>query len=479
MIRVNILALMKRLCPLVLTLFLVFASQVSFSENIYGLIPKEARNDGKLGVVVMSLKTDQKILEYNPDRLFIPASNQKVITSVSALSLLGTDYRFKTEFYSGGGASNGVLYGGLYIKGYGEPSLTTEHLRLIAEEFKRRGIREIKGGIIVDDSYFDGVRYGKGWKEEWKGDFYSPAISALTLNQNTFEIRVYPSKPGRIPTVELEPRGTNINIINKATTSYRKGGITAKWYEEGKTIVLRGNISPRTSLYSIKTTVGNPALYTGSVFKRTLEEAGIKVSGLVATGEVPNWASAFYTHFSDPLYLIVTEYNKNSINIIGENLIKTLGAEFKKAPGSWEKGAQVISEFLRKTVGVKDPFTIVDGSGLSPLNQVSPKVITEILRYAYKNRFIAPHFLTSLPIAGVDGTLKHRFSTSEVRGRILAKTGYLNNVRALSGYVFTKGGDVLVFSILANGLGWKAKEFQNDLLSQLVECCGANGFKGN
>jgi len=477
--RVNIFALMKRLYPLLLILVFAFAGQVGFSENVYDLIPKEARNDGKLGVVVKSLKTDQKIFEYNPDKLFVPASNQKVITSVSALSLLGTDYRFKTEFYSGGGVSNGVLYGGLYIKGYGDPSLTTEHLGLIAQEFKKRGIKEIKGGIMVDDSYFDGVRYGKGWKEEWKGDFYSPAISALTLNQNTFEIKVYPSKPGRIPTVELEPSGTNINIINKAVTSYRKGGITAKWYEEGKTIMLRGSISPRASSYSIKTTVGNPALYTGSVFKKAMEDAGIKVRGLVVRSEVPYWARVFYTHYSDPLYLIVTEYNKNSVNIIGENLIKTLGAEFKTAPGSWEKGAQVISEFLRKTVGVKDSFIIVDGSGLSPLNQVSPKVITEILRYAYKNQLIGPHFLTSLPIAGVDGTLKHRFSTSEVRGRILAKTGYLNNVRALSGYVFTKSGDVLVFSILANGLGWKAKEFQNNLLSQLVECCGTNGFKSN
>ena len=118
------------------------------------------------------------------------------------------------------------------------------------------------------------------------------------------------------------------------------------------------------------------------------------------------------------------------------------------------------------------------GSGLSLLNRVSPKTLTEVLSYAYENRIIASDFIDSLPIAGVDGTLKKRFRESDVQGRVMAKTGYLNNVRALSGYVFTKQGDVLVFSILDNGLGWKTKEFQSSLLSELVGCCGA-GVAGN
>ena len=118
------------------------------------------------------------------------------------------------------------------------------------------------------------------------------------------------------------------------------------------------------------------------------------------------------------------------------------------------------------------------GSGLSLLNRVSPKTLTEVLSYAYTNRIIASDFIDSLPIAGVDGTLKKRFRQSDVQGRVMAKTGYLNNVRALSGYVFTKQGDVLVFSILDNGLGWKTKEFQNNLLSELVGCCGP-GAVGN
>jgi D-alanyl-D-alanine carboxypeptidase/D-alanyl-D-alanine-endopeptidase (penicillin-binding protein 4) len=471
--RVKIVALMKILYSAIAALFLI-TSGAGWSQDLYQLIPEEARSNGKLGVIVKSLTTDQKILEHNSEKLFVPASNQKVITSVAALSLLGGDYRFKTEFYSGGGVLEGVLHGGLYIKGYGDPTLSTEHLNSIAHEFKKLGIKEVRGGITVDDSFFDSTRYGKGWKEQWKGDFYSPPISALTLNQNTFEIKVYPSKLGQIPKVKLEPSGTNINIINKAVTSNKKGGVTAKWLEDGKTIMLQGRISPRTPSYTIKTTVSNPTTYTGSAFRKILEDSGIKVQGFVVMNKVPHWARIIYTHYSDPLNLIINEYNKNSVNIIGENILKTLGAEFKHIPGSWESGAQVVTEFLHR-IGVNDEFVIVDGSGLSPLNQVSPKVLSDVLKYAYKNQMISLQFITSLPIAGVDGTLKNRFSTPDVKGRVFAKTGYLSNVRSLSGYIYTKTGDVLVFSILDNGSGWKAREFQNDLLIQLVECCKSNG----
>ncbi|MGE5443880.1 MAG: D-alanyl-D-alanine carboxypeptidase/D-alanyl-D-alanine-endopeptidase [Ignavibacteriales bacterium] len=451
-------------------------SSSELSEELSGIIPKRASRNGKLGILVKSLKTNEKIFEYNSDELFIPASNAKVIVSVTALSLLKPEYRFKTEFYSGGKISGGVLQGGLYIKGYGDPTLSTERLRSIANEFKKMGIKQVAGGIIVDDSYFDGVRYGKGWKKQWEGDVYSPAISALSLNYNTLDLNVYPSKLDRIPIISTEPQGANVNIINKAVTNNRRSRLMAVWLEEGKTIMLQGSISPRVSSYTFKLTVGNPAAYTGSVFKKTLEEAGITVQGFVSSGAIPNLPKVFYTSFSDPLYMIVAEYNKNSVNIIGENITKTLGAQLKGTPGTWDKGTEVISEFLSK-IGIKDGFEIVDGSGLSPLNRVSPYVLTEVLKYAYKNQLISSQFLNSLSIGGVDGTLKRRFRRSEVEGKIMAKTGHLNNVNTLSGYLFTNSGDVLVFSILANGLGSKAKEIQNHLLVKLVECCDNNHYR--
>ena len=474
---------MKRICATFLVLVLLSSSQIVFSNSnseyyhkILQSIPKEALSNGRLGVVVKSLTTDELIFQYNPDKLFVPASNVKVLTSVTALSILKPDYRFKTVFYSGGDVTQGVIHGGLYIKGYGDPTLSTQHLETIAEEFKSLGVKEIKGGIIVDDSYFDNIRYGKGWKEKWKGDVFSPPISALSLNYNTFYIKVYPSKPGRIPIVALEPKGTNVNVINKAITTNKGGRLTAVWLEGGKTIKLDGSISRRTPSYTLEITTRNPTLYAGSAFKRILDDAGIRVEGYVTVGVVPDWAGVLYTHFSDPLYLIIAEFNKNSVNIIGENIVKTLGATIIGEPGTWEKGTQVVSNFLHE-IGIKDSFEIFDGSGLSLLNRVSPNAITDVLEYAYNNQVISLKFLNSLSIGGVDGTLKKRFRRSEVEGRVMAKTGHLSNVNALSGYLFTKSGDVLVFSILANGLGSKATSFQNSLLGELVDCCGRDNIR--
>ena len=474
---------MKRIFATFIALAILLSSQDVFSKSsseysqkLLESIPKEALSNGRLGVVVKSLTSDELIFQYNSDKLFVPASNVKVLTSVSALSILNPDYRFKTEFYSGGDITNGVIHGGLYIKGYGDPTLSTEHLESIAQEFKSLGIKEIKGGIIVDESYFDNVRYGKGWKEKWKGDVFSPPISALSLNYNTFYIKVYPSKPGRIPIVALEPKGTNVNVINKAITTNKGGRLTAVWLEGGKTIKLDGSISRRTPSYTLEITTRNPTLYAGSAFKRILDDAGIRVEGYVTVGVVPDWAGVLYTHFSDPLYLIIAEFNKNSVNIIGENIIKTLGAEVIGEPGTWEKGTEVVSNFLHE-IGIKDSFEIFDGSGLSLLNRVSPNAITDVLEYAYNNQVISLKFLNSLSIGGVDGTLKKRFRRSEVEGRVMAKTGHLSNVNALSGYLFTKSGDVLVFSILANGLGSKATSFQNSLLGELVDCCGSDNIR--
>lgn len=236
--------------------------------------------------------------------------------------------------------------------------------------------------------------------------------------------------------------------------------------------MLSGRIKPK-AVVTLKIPVLKPTLFTGNVIKNAIEESGIKVSGPLVANKVPRWANIIYTHYSDPLPAVITEYNKNSVNIIGENIMKALGAQYKGIPGTWDKGSVVISEFLNE-VGIKNGFKIVDGSGLSPLNRVSPETLTDILSYAYKSTLISSDFLESLPVAGVDGTLKKRFTQSDIQGRVRAKTGYLKNVRALSGYIFTKKGDVLVFSILSNGFGWKTKELQNDLLVQLIECCKDN-----
>jgi len=208
---------------LVLSLFLFLpiyktssATYQDYSSKLLKIIPSKARKNSKLGVVVKSLINKKKIFEYNSDKLFIPASNQKVIVSTVALSLLKSKYRFKTEFYAGGEIRNGILHGGLYVKGYADPTINTESLTLIAQQFRHKGLKQINGDLYLDDSYFDKLKYPVGWKDEWRNDFYSPPISSLSLNYNNFEVVVFPSKNRTKVLVSTEPPYSGLKIINSA-----------------------------------------------------------------------------------------------------------------------------------------------------------------------------------------------------------------------------------------------------------------------
>ncbi|MGI9553309.1 MAG: D-alanyl-D-alanine carboxypeptidase/D-alanyl-D-alanine endopeptidase [Thermodesulfobacteriota bacterium] len=442
----------------------------NYQSQFSALIPQSARGNGKLGVYVKSLNDDRVIFHYNENKNFIPASNNKVISSYAALSLLGKDFRFKTEFYTGGEINDGTVFGGLYIKSYGDPSVTTGDLVSIVLKMKAMGIKRIKGDIYLDDTYFDNVEYANGWKNEWIGDYYCPPIAAFALNYNTVDVSVSPTKIGNSPRVNIEPESYILNINNKAVTSKHKSSLIVRLDPSGKLLNISGRINRKSGPQKFTISALEPATYYGLVFRNLLLEQGIEFDGQIVRKEVPPWSSVFYTHYSEPLHVIINEFNKDSVNIIGETLVKTLGAEYVGTPGTWEGGSYVISKFLKES-GIGGNVEISDGSGLSRYNQVSPKVLATILSEAYNRSNFSYEFLSSLPVAGVDGTLKKRFRGSRIKGRVAAKTGYLNGVRALSGYVFAKDGNILVFSVISNGLGYKAKAFQNELLLQLIDCC--------
>ncbi|MEE9252669.1 MAG: D-alanyl-D-alanine carboxypeptidase/D-alanyl-D-alanine-endopeptidase [Thermodesulfobacteriota bacterium] len=468
-----------RALAIVLSIVVLLAPAASFGEwvssaklnrELTKLISGNRSASARIGVAVKSLKTGKVIFSHNAGKMFVPASNVKVFLSAAALQFLKPDYRFKTEFYITGPILHRSIYGDMYVKGYGDPTMRTSDLRFIARELKKLGIDRIMGSIMVDETFFDSVRFGLGWKKKWKGLAYSPPISALSLNYNTFEVSVYPTRVGLPPRVEIDPKGAGIKVVNRAVTSSRWGRLYGDVREGGGAMTIRGRISSRSGKLTVTKAVPVPPIYTGRVLRANLKESGIEVEGDVALGKVPSSAHLLYTHYSDTLDRVINLYNKSSVNLIGENIIKVLGAKYMGAPGTWEKGANVVGRFLG-VVGVKEGARVVDGSGLSPLNRSSPEALVEVLRFAYRNKLISHEFVTSLSIGGVDGTLEGRFKKSELEGRVMAKTGYLKSVRTLSGYLFTKSGDVLAFSILSNGLGSEVKEIQQNLLMKLVECC--------
>lgn len=441
-----------------------------YQNKLNSILPDSAVNNDNLGVYVESLTSGKAIAKYNQKKSFIPASNNKVITSFAALNLLGKAYRYKTSFYSGGEITNGTVFGGMYIKASGDPSIDTERLEAIVKDFKEMGIKEIKGNLNLDDSFFDDRVYGDGWKEDWRGDYYCPPIGAFSLNYNTIDIKVSPGKIGKEARIEVFPETFKVRIVNNAETSYKSSSLSAKLDKNDEYLTINGRINHKSAGQRFTISINNPTRYFGVVFSNMLVAHGIEFEGDVMRVEIPKWATRFYSSNSSPLHEIITHFNKDSINIIGEALVKTIGANFSEEPGTWENGAKVITDYL-KSRGMKEDIIYVDGSGLSKHNSVSPYLIVKVLADAYKSDSYSKEFVSSLPVSGVDGTLKRRFRERGLRGRIMAKTGYLNGVRALSGFVKTNSGEVLAFSIISNGLGWKAKAFQNDLLSELVDCC--------
>lgn len=463
----------RSIIPFLLALILLtngVSASDYYQNSLTRLLPEKALNNDKLGIYVESVTTGRTILKYNHKKSFIPASNNKVITSFAALNLLGKSYRYKTSVYSGGEITNGILYGGMYIKASGDPSIDTERIEAIVKDFKEMGIKEIKGNIHLDDSYFDDLSYAQGWKEGWRGDYYCPPIGSFSLNYNTIDIKVTPGKIGKQAKIEVFPEAFKVGVVNNTETSHKSSALSAKLDENDEYLTVIGRINHRSGGQRFTISVNNPTRYFGVVVSNMIVENGIKFEGDVIRVKTPEWATKFYVSSSPQLSDIIADFNKNSVNIIGEALVKTLGASFSEEPGTWENGSKVITDYL-KSVGMDGEITIADGSGLSKNNSVSPYLLVKILSNAYNNSSLSNEFVSSLPVAGVDGTLKKRFTHGNIKGKVLAKTGYLNGVRALSGFINTNSGEVLAFSIISNGLGWQAKAFQNDLLTELIDCC--------
>ena len=434
-------------------------------KKILSFISKNASSKRKIGIMVRSADTGRTVFRYNSKKEFIPASNNKILSSIAALSLLGKDFRFKTKFYLGGGIHSGVGHGGLYVKGFGDPTIDIGKFREIAERIKALGITAIEGGIYLDGSYFDDTLYAEGWDPEWFDKGFCPPVTAISFNYSSAKIRISASKVQGAPvTVRTEPAEFPFPIRSRVSASLKRSGVRAE-YNERNELKISGYVSSRKKAETLELSVPDPFFYFGAVLKQVLEEEGIEVSGPIDRRRVPRWTGKIFTHYSEPLGTIIHEYNKESVNIIGESIVKVIGAKHLSTPGSWKSGTQVIENHLRM-IGLNGNFSMADGSGLSRLNRVSPEDITHALAKVYKDPDISEEFISSLPVAGVDGTLKKRFRS--LKGKVYAKTGYLEGARSLSGYVFGKNGQVYVFSIISNGMGARVKKLQNLLLRELV-----------
>jgi len=432
----------------------VAASEAPVSQALAAFLRSAALRGARVGVVVDELQSGRRLAEHDAAVDLVPASNQKLLISAAALDHWGPAHTFETPILIEGELlPDGVLDGTLWVIGQGDPSLVSETLWKLAEEIRLRGLREIRGGIGVDPSFFDAQRFHPDWEPVSSRAYYAP-VSAFSANYSSFRIDIAPAeKVGAPVLVRLAPSLPYFRTSAEAVT-LRGGGqlgldVDVLADGSGESVRVTGAVSADRPPSTYWRAIGLPERYAASVLRAQLEAQGVKVAPRVRVGPAPEAARELLRFKGEPLSLQVRLLDKFSNNFVAEQLTKLLGADLYGPPATWEKGARALGAFVESS-GIVDPAQVIaDGSGLSPRNRVAPATLAAVIRRSAQRFEFGPEFLAALPIGGREGTLEERMQdgTTPIR----AKTGHLRRVSSLSGLVPGPGGTVRIFSILVNG----------------------------
>jgi len=455
----------KRFCFILFFLCLYFSPAISFAgqSELESIIQTYQNKNVTIGVSVHEIKDQKELYSHNSHKPLNPASTMKVLTSVVALNHLGGAYQFKTPM-STDSFSNGTIQN-LYIKGYGDPSLVEERLWRMVKDLKVRGVKKISGDIVIDNSYFDGFDFNG--KEDGSSRAYNASLSALAVNFNSFAVVARNYGNGAVQT-HVDPPIPYF-VLSSSIKGSGNALTVSRNFQNGKEYVkAMGGVTGEKIKYA---NVSNPVQYAGSTLQWILDQNGIEFNGKIRAGTAVG-AKKIVTDKSKPLSLILRDLNKFSNNFTAEMLVKTLGAKNVGVPGSTAKGVTILKDYLTNLGVSAEEYSVHNGSGLSRNNRLSPNTLNQILMSAYKNNKIRSDFMASLAIAGTDGTLHARLKAPYIAGNVKAKTGTLNDVSSLSGYLESKSKKMLAFTIMVNGAGAASGQFykmQEKLLQDIYQ----------
>jgi D-alanyl-D-alanine carboxypeptidase/D-alanyl-D-alanine-endopeptidase (penicillin-binding protein 4) len=458
-----------------------------FRDQLNDIFNDPNFSNAQWGVIIQSLETGEYFYKRNEDKLMMPASDLKLFTTAAGLILLGSDYHFSTNLFINGKVDGSILNGDLIVQGRGDPTISgrfyNNDLYKIYEDWAdsliNYGIDEITGNLIGDDNAFDDNGLGKGWAWDYESYWFAAQSSAVSFNDNCVDVTVTLDKQTKLPKISILPDTKYVVISNNVIPVSKDSVSSIDVYRERGTnlISVFGTIRDGDSVKTF-VTVNNPTQFAMVILKKVLERKGIKVKGYPT--DVDDISSPLdytklkrvCTTFSPPLKEIIKVINKSSQNFFAEQLLKTIALE-KSGFGSIENGVKTESKIFKEMGINPESMSLVDGSGLSRLDLVTPKQIVTLLNYMYKSKYFIP-FFNSLAIAGVDGTLGDRLQNTLAQDRIRAKSGFLEGVRSLSGYAYTADNEPVAFSIIVNNYNVPVKLAEN--IQDLV-CLRLANFK--
>lgn len=431
---------------------------------------------GQVGIKIVSLKTGKSVFEENGEKYFMPASNMKNFTVAAALEKLTPDFRFITSVYAAAMPDqSGTIAGNLRIYGRGDVSYskgfsaenTFKGLDDLVAKILESGVKKIEGNVVADDSYFIGDSIPAGWEWDDLQWYYGAEISALPFNDNVVELSVKPGPVGYQCSVTLKPVSPIYRVSNRCVTS-SVGSLRSLKIQKALSdnqLVISGNLPADNAGFSGTVSVSRPSQLFAALLKQRLEAAGVTVGGRqsLAVNTSPAIENVELAKIeSPPLSLIAAKTMKPSQNMYTEVLLWTLGEEARRknsepATGgpirsSSELGIAEVTSFLTSIGVATDEIVQYDGSGLSRHNLITPTAVVKLYEYMANRSKFDQAWRDSLTIGGVDGTLQRRFIGTRAAGNMRGKTGTIDQVSALSGYVTTAGGEQLILSIVVNGV---------------------------
>lgn len=417
-----------------------------------------------IGVRVESLRTGELLYARNSNKLVMPASNMKLLTMSVAAERLGWDFTYETRLESAGMVEDGTLLGDLIVVGGGDPTIGSQDYSgapLFAEwarALSDAGIHRVSGRLIGDDNLFDDEGLGAGWAWDYLSAGYAAPSGALSYNENVAVLRAWPGPAAGSPVrSDLSPPGHLLEAVNELRTGAAGSAATIdlERLPGSAKLTIRGSL-PAGGNVAIRTAaVDNPTRFFVEGLRAALAARGIAVRGGawdiddVESPPATAGRRLIATRVSPPLSSIAGNFLKPSQNFYGETILKTIGRRAGGA-GTAQAGRQAVRETLGAWGIPADAFVMYDGSGLSRYNYVTADTIVAILKHVWQDEKLRGRFVAALPVAGHDGTLDTRMRNTVLDAHVQAKTGTISNVRSLSGYLETKSGERIVFSMIAN-----------------------------
>jgi D-alanyl-D-alanine carboxypeptidase/D-alanyl-D-alanine-endopeptidase (penicillin-binding protein 4) len=425
-------------------------------------------NGAFIGIAVKDLAADSLIYECNSDLRFTPASNLKLFTSAAAIEILDVAYKFVTSFYTNGNlSSEGDLNGDLLIVGGGDPLISgrfresvVDVLKLWCDSLHARGIKEIMGDLVIDNTFFEDDDLGPGWSHDDLTYWYACPISALSFNDNCVDIYVYPGgEVGKSCRIVLDPLTDYIDTVNNTITQPSGFENTFDFYRYPGTNIVQFfgclAIDDASGVVDYVSVV-SPHLYCADVFRNIMSEQNIDLKGEIVEVSAANRPLKYdinnlvklFDWYSDSMGVMISVINKNSQNFFAEQTLKTLGAEIC-GEGSFKVSTGLVRDWLESIGITSDDIGFHDGSGLSYLNMAKPSAIIKLLQYMFKSPNFAVYY-ESLAIPGVDRSVRQRMPDHPMASMMRTKTGHIGNTRTFSGYLTTKSDRLMAFSLMVN-----------------------------